>query len=219
MKYERILLDIDVQRDLFAPGGSCYAPAASSAAAWIYALFRWARALRIPVISTLLRIRSSQRGPFSARPHCVEGTAGERKLSRTILARRINLGLRNCTDLPEDLLLEYPQVMFEQRVTNIFSHARAERLLSQLDGATFIICGAGLAHGVAQAALGLRRRGFAVIVAEDATLHLGHRRADMARLRMEAKGVLFLPARKIIAARRPHRWRRRRRASGAVLQG
>ena len=218
MKYRRILLDIDAQRDFFAPGGSCYTPSATLAAVRLYDLFRWARVEHIPVISAVLRLREGQRRIMSRRPHCVEGTGGDRKLSQTVMPGRINLGMRNCTDLPENLLSDYRQVIFERRVTNLFSHARAERLFTQIEGATFIICGAGLAHGIAQAALGLRSRGFAVIVAKDATVDLSHPLAEMARRRMETKGVLFLPTAKIIAAPCPRRGRRRRQI-GAILQG
>jgi nicotinamidase-related amidase len=209
MKHERILLDVEVQRDLFSPGGSCYTKEASSYAARIYELFSWARRQRVPVISTLLRIRGSERGPLAPIPHCVDGTDGERKLARTVLPRRINLGLRNTTDLPEDLFDDYQQAIFEKRHTDIFAHTRAERLITTLAPCTFILCGAGMARGIVEAAVGLRNRGFAVIAAEDACLGLGDPRDEMSRLRMEAKGVLFLPTKRIVtepvAARRRSR--------------
>jgi len=201
MKLKRLLLDVETQRDFFTPGGSCYTREASAVARRIYQLFAWAGKHGVPVISTVLRVRPNERGPLAKAPHCIDGTDGERKLSRTLLPRRINLGLRNTTDLPANLFRRYRQVIFEKRHTDILLHTRAERLLTELPAATFIICGAGLAGGIAEAAIGLRMRGFGVIVASDAVLDLGDDPAGMARLRMEAKGTIFVPTRKIISPR------------------
>jgi len=200
MKIDRILLDIETQRDLFLPGGSCYAKEAAPALRNIYRLFQWVRANRIPVLSTVLRVRRQERGPLAAVPHCVEGTDGERKIARTILPRRVNLGLRNSTDLPGDIFRRYQQVIFEKRDTDLLAHARAERLITELPPATFVVCGAGVAKGIFQAAVGLRTRGFGVIAA-DALAGLGDDFAPMARLRMEAKGVVFATTEEIVAPR------------------
>ena len=192
------MLDIETQHDFFVPGGSCYSRAASQRAQQIYRLFRWARKYRIPVISTVLRVRRRQRGPLAGVPHCVEDSEGERKLLRTVLPHRINLGLRNTTDLPVDIFETYQQVIFEKRHTDVFLHAAAERLISDIRAATFVICGAGVAHGIVEAAVGLRNRRFAVIVAADAVVELGDPLEEMAYRRMEAKGVIFAPTAKII---------------------
>jgi len=200
MPPDRILLDIESQRDFFRPGGSLYRPGAAKIARQIYRLFAWARAWRIPVISTVLRVRLGEVGPLAAVPHCVEGTDGERKLPRTILPQHINLGLRNTTDLPAHILEHHQQVIFEKRFTDIFAHLRAERLITELPPVTFVLCGAGLAHGILRAAVGLRARGMDVILAEDASLDIDAEAAGMARRRIRAKGVLFASTDEIVAS-------------------
>jgi len=205
MDHERIVLDIDTQRDFFLPSGNLYTDASDEAARNIYRIFEWVRTHGIPVISTVLRVRPPDRGPIGERPHCIDGTPGEKKLPRTVLPRRINLGLINSTDLPGDLFGRNQQVIFEQRDTDIFAHARAERLLTELRGSTFILCGAGVAQGVMQAAVGLRTRGFGVIVAGDAIVDFAHPRAEMARLRMQAKGAIFASTTDIIATPIPRK--------------
>ena len=220
MVHERILLDIETQRDFFEPGRSCYSPDASRAAQSIYRLFSWARIDHIPVISTVLRVRANEHGPLTSAPHCVEGTDGEKKLSKTLLRHRINLGLRNVTDLPGNLFAKYQQVIFEKRDTDILAHARLERLITELAPATFVLCGVGVSHGLVQATVGLRNRGFGVIVASDAIVDLGHPLREMAYLRMEAKGAIFVPTSEIIAPA-PRRHRRKTRVaakSGPALQ-
>ncbi len=189
--YERVLLDVETQQDFFAPGGSCYVPQAAEPLRNIYRLFDWAKRESVPVVSTVLRVRAHDRGPLSKLPHCIDGSVGEQKMPRTILPRRVNMGLLNTTDLPDDIFENYQQVIFEKRDTDIFAHARAERLITELPLTTFLICGAGLAKSIAQAAIGLRTRGFSVIVADDAAVDLADPMAAMARMRMEAKGVVF----------------------------
>jgi len=211
MHLERILLDVESQRDFFDRSGGCYVRGSDKARANIRRLFRWAGANDIPVISTVLRVRKGERGPLAKTPHCIEDSPGEQKLPGTILTRRINFGLRNTTDLPREVFQQYQQVIFEKRDTDIFSHARAERLITELEPATFIICGAGIAHGIVEAAVGLRARGFAVVLAGDAVVDLDDPLEEMAYLRMEAKGVVFVPTREITVprpARRAARFRR-----------
>ncbi len=202
MKYKRILLDIETQADFFSPAGSRYKPESKPAADNIYRLFRWARMHGIPVISTVLRLRRSDISPLIDTPYCIEDSPGERKLARTILPSHINLGLLNTTDLPQNIFRTHQQVIIEKRHTDIFRHARLERLVTELQNATYIICGAGVAGGIVEAAVGLRNRGCGVILASDAVMAINGDLADMAYRRMEAKGVIFVPTRKIISPRK-----------------
>jgi nicotinamidase-related amidase len=199
MHPDLIIMDIEAQRDFFCPGGSCYSGQARPAARNIHRLFAWARICHIPVVSTLLRVRRGEQGPLADVPHCVEGTVGEQKMPKTALGRRINLGLRNTTDLPDHIFRQHQQVIFEKRHTDIFAHARAERLITELPQTTFVLCGAGVAGGIFQAAVGLRNRGFGVILARDAVLEVRPAAAAMALLRMEAKGVAMIATENIIA--------------------
>jgi len=211
MKPRKILLDIATQRDFFVPSGNCYTPKARSVAAQIGRLFAWAAGKGVPVVSTLLRFRPGQNGPLCERPHCIDGTTGEKKLPGTVLPRRIDLGLRNVPDLPRKLFDRYQQVIFEMRQTDIFAHSPLERLITELGNATFIVCGVGVGQGIAEAVIGLRTRGFPVILASDAVIDTERPDQYMPYERMEAKGALLLPTAKIIAP--PQRPRRRARAA------
>jgi len=216
MTPNRILLDIETQRDFFHPAGACYTPHASEVAGSIYRLFRSARKRRLPVLSTVLRIRPGQLGPLAATPYCIEGSPGEKKMARTLLANRINLGLRNVTDLPQGIFRRYQQVIVEKRDTDIFKHARIERLITEMPPTTFIVCGAGVGQGIAQAVIGLRSLGFGVIVASDAVLTTDGPQYVLPMERMEAKGALLLPTDKIVLPPWPRvRVRRPAHARGA----
>ncbi|MFP4104454.1 MAG: isochorismatase family protein [Phycisphaerae bacterium] len=190
MDHQRILLDIESQRDFFSPDGECYTAKAGLAAENIERLFDWAKEEVIPVISTVLRVRSGEIGPLTSVPHCIEGTLGEKKMAGSLMPRRINLGLRNSTDLPKEIFEKHQQVIIEKRDTDIFAHARAERLITELTPGTVIVCGAGIGKGIYQATVGLRARGFGVVIAEDAVVDLDDEFAEMAMLRMQAKGAV-----------------------------
>jgi len=199
MRFERILMDIEVQRDFFSPGGSCYRPEAAAAARNIRRLFAWARRKQVPALSTVLRNRPGRKGPLAPVPHCVDGSDGEKRISGALLGRHVDLGIRSTTDLPQDIFNQHRQVIFEKRHTDIFKHARAERLLTELEADTFVVCGAGSAGGIVEAVIGLRHRGFEIILAADAILDLGDPRAEMAWLRMLAKKAVPLSTGEIIA--------------------
>ncbi len=199
MRYKRILMDIEVQRDFFSPGGSCLSPNSLQAARNIRRLFVWARRSRVPVLSTVLRCRRGRRGPLAPVPHCLEGSNGEKRISGTVLPNCVDLGISHSTDLPEDIFRLHQQVVIEKRQTDVFQHPRAERLLTQLDAGTFIVCGAGSARGIVEAVIGLRQRGFGVVLAADAIVDVGDPDAEMAWLRMLAKGAVPLSTDEIIS--------------------
>ncbi len=186
---DRILLDIEVQRDFFSPGGACFERSHLAAARNVRRLFAWARRQGCAAISTMLRVRRGRIGPLAPVPHCIDGTNGEKRISGALLARHIDFGIRDTTDLPADLFENYRQVVFEKRHTDIFRHSRAERLLTDLEPTTFVVCGAGTAGGIVEAVLGVIARGFRVQLATDAILDLNSPDAEYAWVRMLAKGA------------------------------
>lgn len=214
MREPLLLLDLETQKDLFQAGGSLYKQTANPIKSNIYRLFNWANHTGTPVISTQLLVRPGRRGPFGPVPHCAEGTEGAEKLTRTLLRNRINLGLAHNADLPQTLFEDYQQVIFETREPDLLRHAKAERLITELPTETrFIVTGAGVAQGIKQAVIGLRSRGFEMIVAEDAVLDLGDPAAEMAWLQMLAKSAQPMSTAQILQDYAPARRSRQARRS------
>jgi isochorismate hydrolase len=198
MGYERILMDMEVQKDFFCRTGRFYSKTNVQVLKRIRELLGWAKHQSVPVVSTMLRVYRDTSRPDHL-PYCIEGTEGELRAPRTILPNYIAFGTKRTTDLPESILDHYQQVLFEKRELSILSNLRIERMLTELGGnATFILCGAGLAGGIAKAAITLRSRRFGVILATDAVADLGDPGTEMALRRMAAKGVVFCPTATII---------------------
>jgi nicotinamidase-related amidase len=194
-----VLLDLHVQKDLFFPGGSLYREGVDRTTSNIYRLVRWARRTGTPIISAVLLARQGHHGPFALEPHCVEGSGGEEKLPRTLLPHRINLGLAHTADLPRDVLAEYDQVVFETRDEDVFHHQKFERLITELLGDhSFVLCGATAAAGIKQAVLGLRGRGFEVVVVKNAILDLDDPETEMAWLQTMAKGAQLMSTAQVV---------------------
>ncbi len=213
-----VLMDIHAQHDVFLPVGSLYEPKARRAAANVYRLIHWAKAIGTPVISTVLLNRPGYHGALSPVTHCVDGAAGAEKLLRTLLPWRVNLGLAHTADLPRDLFEHYQQVIFQTRDSDPFRHQKFERLITELGpDYTFVLCGASIAAGIKQTVLGLRLRGYGVIVAEDAVLSLDDPMTEMAWLQVLAKSARPLPTvqilRKFAPVRRANRLTRKAMAS------
>ena len=144
---------------------------------------------------------SGRLGPDVHRAALHRRHRGEQKLPGTILPSRINYGLRNITDLPDDPFAEHQQLIFEKRDTDILQHARVERLITEMDPGVFIVCGAGVGQGIVEAVVGLRARGFEVVVANDAILDLYAPGQYLPLERMAAKGAIFVPTDHVVA---PH---------------
>jgi nicotinamidase-related amidase len=199
MGHARILLDMEIQKDFFCRSGRFYSKTNSRVLKNVKELLKWAKIQRVPVVSTLLRTNRT-RPCLEHPPYCIEGTEGELRVPRTTLPKHVAFGTRRTTDLPENILDHYQQVIFEKRDMSILSNLRIERLLTQLSNkTTFILCGAGLAGGILQAAIALRSRKFSVIVVEDASANLGDPNSEMAARRMAAKGVVFCQTSSILA--------------------
>ena len=211
MWFDKVLLDIELQRDFFSPGGTLFRRPNLEAARNARRLFAWARRRGLPAISTMLRVRAGETGPLSRVPHCIDGSTGEKRISGALLARHIDFGIRNVTDLPEDVFERYQQVIFEKRHTDIFAHARAERLLTRMPPITLVVFGAGTAGGIVEAVVGTIARGFKVQLVTDAILDLDSTDAEYGWLRMLAKGARPLATDEIIGAAR----RTARRAVGS----
>ena len=178
----RVLVDVDTQYDLFLESG----PQAQELLRQVRRVMAWARVRKVSVISTALCQRAASNGNHQV---CVEGTPGQKKVRCTLLGRRRRYEAETRMDLPQGLLSDYQQVIFEKMGLDPFEVPRADRLLTELAADEFVVLGMGAAEGVKATVLGLLHRGKKVRVLVDA---VGGRPGDsreMALRQMAAKGA------------------------------
>src|ERR1051326_6109842 len=114
-----VFFDVDTQIDFMYPAGALYVPGAEAIVPKIADLNRYAAAHGIPVISTV--DAHTENDPEFAEwpPHCVVGTAGQKK--------------------PAATLLEKSQILLEKHSVDCFTSPRLPGLLAELAADRYVI--------------------------------------------------------------------------------
>jgi len=192
---KQILVDIDTQKDFFLAAGNACIRNHRRILGRIRRIMAWARRKNIIVISTCEIYPDNGNG--NGLHCCIDGTDGQKKISYTLLNKRIIFPADGSTDLPRDLLHRYRQVVLQKRCVDPFKEPRIDRLLSEVRADRFILIGAAAEGAVKATALGLLQRGKNVTVVVDALGVYNNKDAKMALRKMEAKGARLVETRKI----------------------
>jgi nicotinamidase-related amidase len=155
----------------------------------------WARAKGIPIIS-LAEVHPDNNGE-SEYSYCIDGTAGQRKVTYTLMRNRISFPADGHTDLPIDMLRQYVQVILHKRCVDPFEEPRIERLLTEIWAKEFLVIGSTAEGAVKATALGLLQRGKTVTVITDAVGSHNKREAKLAIRKIEAKGAKLIETKRI----------------------
>jgi len=141
--------DIDTQIDFLFPSGALYSPGAERLIAPVARLNALAVKRGIPLISTMCAHPENAEEFKVWPPHCVAGTAGQRK--------------------PASTLQSNGQIFLEKNALDMFSNPRAAALLDELNIDDCYVYGAFTEYCVRCAVLGLLQRGRKVTLVRDAT--------------------------------------------------
>ena len=214
----KVLVDVDVQRDFCEPSGALYVP--SSPNDVFRALVARAVERGIPILGSVdshawdaWEFGSSEaHGPDGERPgfpdHCVKGTPGWLKVEGT-LPRRFRF-LPNVPDAPfvhvvdEVLRGQTEGVYFEKEVYSMFANPLAERFLRALVARmeappTFFVFGVATDYCVRAAALGLAERGHRTALVTDAIAGITPEGTARALEEMKAAGVRLTKAEEVVS--------------------
>ena len=163
-----VFFDVDPQNDFMLPAGALYVPGAERIIGTIARLNHWASEHGIPVVSDT--DAHSEDDPEFAQwpPHCVAGTAGQRKL-------------------PQTLLGDPDQIIIEKQTLDCFTSPELPGVLERLGADRYVVYGVVTEYCVRLAALGLLKTGARVEVVTDAIVGLND--ADAARALDEIKGA------------------------------
>ena len=190
-----VFLDVDSQLDFLYPAGALYVPGAERRVDAIAHLNRFAASHGIPVISTVDAHAENDPEFASWPPHCILGTAGQRKPERTLLERRVTIPNREC-----ELALEgAAQIVIEKQAVDGFQAPNLARAIERLGAGRFVVYGVVTEICVLHAVRGLVKTGKPVIVVTDAIKTLngddGRRAlAEMRGLGVELAGVSHICA-------------------------
>src|SRR5512137_1459018 len=84
-------MDVDTQRDFMLPDGALYVPGAERIIPRLRRLFDFARKHGITIVSSADAHTPKDPEFEQFPPHCVQGTAGQRKIDETLLPRPVTI--------------------------------------------------------------------------------------------------------------------------------
>ena len=186
--HKYVLIDMNTQHDFLDPRGAVPVTNREALLRNLRKIFALSRTYHLPIISAVDSHREDE-APHDGFPrHCVEGTPGEKKLSFTLLQKRLFVEANNSLDLPKNLWKSNRQIVFRRRTADFLDNPKADRLLSRLRPASLILFGVGLERSIRRLALCLLARGFQVAFVPDACGYWNETEGDLARRLIIAKG-------------------------------
>lgn len=159
-----VFFDIDTQMDFLLPAGALYVPGAETLLPSLARLRDHAASHGIPIVSST-DAHSEDDPEFQQwPPHCVAGTAGQRKPAETLLEPRVLI-----PSVPGEYGLgDARQIIVEKQALDIFSNPNLPRLLEALGAERAVVYGVVTEYCVRCAAMGLLKTGWQVELVTDA---------------------------------------------------
>ncbi len=184
-KFRRVLIDVQTQYDLIYNKNNDLTVFLQN----VRRLIAWSRVYNIPVISM-----ASSYGEKDNPDHlCLEGKPCQQKIKYTLLPIRKTFCMESSTDIPEDILRKYNQIIFNISEKDPFGLPRADRLLTNINADEFVVFGIGLNDVIKFTVLGLLKRGKKVIVVSDAIdFSETDEEYEMTARKLSAKGAKYV---------------------------
>jgi nicotinamidase-related amidase len=188
-----VILDLNTQRDLFAPEGAMPVCHPGKFADTLKRLFSAAQRLHTPVISTRLynQMVTQPRGGVS-KMVCNVTTPGFQKMPSTQLRRRVEMPADCGTSFPVDGFARVNQYIFDLPSLNLFECPRLDRILSESTVQEFVLIGGPLEWTIRTAVLGLLQRRMKVSLIAECIGQWDLYEGDMALRQIESKNVEWL---------------------------
>jgi len=182
-----VFLDVDTQADFMLPSGRLYVPHAEEIIPNLAQLMSWAREHRIPIISSA--DTHAPHDPEFAQwpPHCVAGTAGQRRIPETLFPDAVLVENRpGAFQSPAGWV---GQVIVEKRVYDFTTNVNIEAILASLGQPRFVVFGVATEYCVLSAVLALRKRDLPVAVVRDAIKSISEEEGRKALEEMATAGA------------------------------
>ena len=177
-----VVVDIDTQRCFFSNSGKARVHNSETVLANIRRVIAWTRLKHIYVVST-------KQVPVCCCDFQRGNTNGLEKIGWTLRNRRTQYDATDCTDLPNEIVERYDQVIFCKRCIDPFEEPRVDRMLTELEADEFILIGSLVEGAIKATALGLLARRKNVRVLVDAIGTCNAKAEKRALRNMRAKGA------------------------------
>jgi nicotinamidase-related amidase len=198
LRRRRILVDVDVQQDMFLADGKMCVRNHRRVLANIRRVMAWARRQRIRQISLGIVHDPHRHGNHNGNGEfCVAGTEGAKKIHYTLRNRHKDFGDDAGTDLPRQLLTDYNQVILYRHTEDPFEQPRIDRIFSETRATEFIVVGSLAESTVRLLVLGLLVRKKMVTLITDAIGNRDKTAAEVALRQMQAKGAKILDSKNL----------------------
>ena len=190
--FQCVAIDLNTQRDFCQPDGAFPVENLDALIPELRRVIAWIKRNQTPVVSSIEAHREFELSDSGNPIHCVDGSGGQEKLDFTLLANRTYVRSDNTLGVPMDLFASYQQVIFWKRTDDLLSNPKADRLVSQLPAAEFLIFGVGIESCIKAITLALLARNKSVTIVSGACGYWSHGTADQAMRQMTAKGARFV---------------------------
>jgi nicotinamidase/pyrazinamidase len=193
-----VFFDVDTQVDFMCPAGSLYVPGAEEIVPNLKRLMDYARANRIPVISSADAHPPDDPSFAEWPPHCVVGTPGQLRIPETSFPSSIIIANRpGRFHTPHEWV---GQLIVEKQEYDATTNVNFDRILLSLGQRRFMVFGVATEYCVRSTALGLRKRGRAVDLVADAIKEIRPEDGRKAIAEMTAAGVRLVKTAAVCAA-------------------
>ena len=187
MSTSTVFFDIDTQVDFMRPTGPLYVAGAEAIVPNLRRLMDWARQHHVPVISSADAHAPADPEFETWPPHCVLGTAGQRRIAETSLPGAVVIPCRaNAFTLPAQW---EGQFIVEKTTYSVQDNPNFEVIMQALGNRHAVVFGVATEYCVRAATLALRRRGLPVDVVTDAIQAITPQGGEKALAEMAAAGA------------------------------
>jgi len=195
-----IFLDIDTQFDFLAKSGALYVKNSNIIIKNIEKLTKFANENNIMIVSSQDTHHKNDIEFKEFPAHCIKGTKGHNKLKETILKKcKVIPSKVVCTnDEIDKVVSEYPQIIIEKHVLDIFSNPNTLNILEAVSPEEVYVYGVAIEYCVKEAVDSLVKHGFSVVVVEDAVKEISHPEKKRLFTLWNKKGIKFIKTKDLI---------------------
>jgi nicotinamidase/pyrazinamidase len=182
-----VFFDVDTQVDFILPTGALYVPGAEQIVPNLKKLMDYARANRIPVLSSADAHPPDDKSFAQWPPHCVVGTPGQFRIPETSFPSSIVVTNRPGRFQPPQEWIG--QLIIEKQEYDATTNVNFDAILASLGERRFVVFGVATDYCILGTALGLRKRDRPVDLVTDAIKEIKPEDGSKAIEEMTAAGV------------------------------